>query len=147
MTKMIAAAAFAATVGASALASNVTNLDIGNFGTTAGWTSWGTAGAGTAAITGAQARSGNGSLEMRTGATGDKAAATFGSTRFQTGPVLGTLGQLAAGSISFDFLVDSSTTTAGFRAPALEFAVRTADNTQGVTLKWEAVYKIGRAHV
>lgn len=140
MKMTIAAAALAATVGASALAANVTNLDINNLGTTGGWSAWGTAGNGSATISGARPRSGNGSLELRTGASGDKAAATFGSTRFQTGPFLGTLGQLAAGSISFDFLVDSSTTTAGFRAPALEFAVRSADGSQGVTLKWEAAY-------
>ena len=139
MKNLLMCAAVAATAGAAS-ASTVTVLDSANEYTTNGWSTLGSGGAGVAAITGARPRSGNGSLELRTNGMGDKAAASFGSNRFAPGPVLGTLGQLAAGSISFDFLVDSSTTTAGFRAPALEFAVRTADNSQGVTLKWEAAY-------
>ena len=138
--KITMAAAIAACASASALAGTFTNLDLGNFGTTSGWTNVGTSQFNSSStISGDRPRSGNGSLRLQTIASNGKAAATFGSTRFFSGPVLGTLGDLAAGSIAFDWLVDSSTTTAAFRAPALEFAVRNAQG-QSATLKWEATY-------
>jgi len=139
MKTLMAAAALALT-GAGALAGTFTQIDNAYFGTTSGWSPVGTSQFNSSvSITGDRPRSGNGSLRLETSATNGKASATFGSSRFFAGPVLGTLGDLAAGSIAFDWLVDSSTTTESHRAPAIEFAVRNAQG-QSATLKWEATY-------
>lgn len=141
MQNLTIAAVCAAGLCAAASAATFTEIDNAYFETANGWSPVGTSQFfSSTTISGDRPRSGNGSLRLETTAGNGKASATFGGTRFSnTGPVLGTLGDLAAGSISFEWLVDSATTTAGNRSPAIEFAVRNADGSNAI-LKWEAVY-------
>lgn len=109
-----------------------------------GWDDFGTNPDGFAGITGTQARSGNGSLELRTDNASGKAGTLFGAPRWLSlgdgAPQLGTLQQLVDGEIAFEIYRDGSSTAADHFAPALAIHIRTADDQDGVSVKWEPTY-------
>ncbi len=109
-----------------------------------GWNEYGTNADGFAGITGTQPQNGDGSLELRTDNASGKAGALFGAPRYISlangAPNLGTLQQLVDGEIAFDIRRDGSSTAAGHIAPALAIHIRTADDQNGVSVKWEPTY-------
>lgn len=108
-------------------------------GNTSDWTLGDTRNGGTSVISTAQPRSGNGSLEMKTGASADKSSVLLGSARWFDTPVFGTLGALADGNLSFDIYRDSSSTVADHLAPAFQLNIQNAAG-ESANLKWEPIY-------
>lgn len=120
----------------STSASTVTTLDGSQ-----GWGPFDVRNNGTVSITGNQPRSGNGSLEIQLTDGSDKAGAIVAD--LTSG--LGTLGDLANGSMSFDWYRDSSSTAAGHLMPAyrLHLATPKTDGSGGyqtIQVIWEGVY-------
>lgn len=120
-------------------------VDIYNLNGSQGWFPNDVRSGGTLGITTAQPRSGNGSLEIMT----DSSIAGSGQAKsyatFATGSALGTLGNLAAGSISMDFFKSSLSTVGAIQDLVFQIHWRNASGATG-NLTWENAYN-GNASV
>ncbi len=101
-----------------------------------GWREAHVQGSGNAEISNAAPRSGNGSLELTTTGSGDRARWLFGTDSFLGGTSMGRLDQLS--DLSFDWFVSSLSTTSGNITPAFRLHLRSGFTT--TQLVWEGAY-------